>query len=152
MCGQTWENPGVVDHLTGAKGDNDPIDVVELGSALHARGAVVPVKVVGVIGLIDEGETDWKILAVDVNDPIASQLNGLPIAPFRSLRSSHAALLTLTLLTYHLRNHSFSYLIFHSTERSLFMIIKLNTLRAFSKLKPKLLICVLGPLTLASFA
>ena len=85
LCGQTWENPGVVDHLTGAKGDNDPVDVVELGSALHTRGAVVPVKVVGVIGLIDEGETDWKILAIDVNDPIAAQLNGA--------HSTHAALL-----------------------------------------------------------
>lgn len=74
---QTWENPDVVDHLTGAKGDNDPIDVVELGSSLHTRGAVVPVKVVGVIGLIDEGETDWKILAIDVNDPIATQLNDI---------------------------------------------------------------------------
>lgn len=27
------------------------------------------------MGLLDEGETDWKILAIDVNDPMASKLN-----------------------------------------------------------------------------
>ncbi len=25
--------------------------------------------------MIDEGETDWKILAIDVNDPLAEKLN-----------------------------------------------------------------------------
>lgn len=24
------------------------------------------------------GETDWKVIAIDVNDPLASQLNGIP--------------------------------------------------------------------------
>ena len=27
------------------------------------------------MALIDEGETDWKLLAIDVNDPMADQLN-----------------------------------------------------------------------------
>jgi inorganic pyrophosphatase len=40
---QTWEDPGHEDHNTGAKGDNDPIDVIEIGSRVHPRGAVVPV-------------------------------------------------------------------------------------------------------------
>lgn len=34
------------------------------------------VKVLGVMALIDEGETDWKLLAIDVNDPVASKMNG----------------------------------------------------------------------------
>ena len=25
--------------------------------------------------MIDEGETDWKLLAIDVNDPLADKLN-----------------------------------------------------------------------------
>lgn len=35
------------------------------------------VKVIGAIGLIDEGETDWKIIAIDVNDPKAHFINGV---------------------------------------------------------------------------
>jgi len=45
-----------VDAATQCKGDNDPIDVCEIGSKVHKRGAVVPVKVLGVLALIDEGK------------------------------------------------------------------------------------------------
>lgn len=74
---QTWEWPEHVDPHTGAKGDNDPIDVIEIGSKLHATGDVIGVKVLGVMALLDEGETDWKVLAIDSTDPLASELNGL---------------------------------------------------------------------------
>ena len=40
------------------------------------RGEVKEVKVLGVMALIDEGETDWKVIAIDVKDPLASKLNG----------------------------------------------------------------------------
>lgn len=29
------------------------------------------------MGLLDDGETDWKIVVIDVNDPLASQLNDI---------------------------------------------------------------------------
>lgn len=38
------------------------------------------VKVLGVLAMIDEGETDWKVIVIDVNDPMASQLNGKILA------------------------------------------------------------------------
>jgi inorganic pyrophosphatase len=28
------------------------------------------------MALLDEGETDWKVIAIDVNDPLAPKLNG----------------------------------------------------------------------------
>ena len=34
------------------------------------------VKVLGVLAMIDEGETDWKVIAIDVNDPDAKNMNG----------------------------------------------------------------------------
>ena len=40
------------------------------------RGEVKQVKIIGVMALIDEGETDWKVLAIDVKDPLASKMNG----------------------------------------------------------------------------
>ena len=33
-------------------------------------------KVLGLLGLIDEGECDWKVLVMNVEDPIAPQING----------------------------------------------------------------------------
>lgn len=73
---QTWESPLFTHPDTQAKGDKDPLDVCEIGSAVASRGQVKQVKVLGLIALIDEGETDWKILAIDINDPLASKLNG----------------------------------------------------------------------------
>lgn len=72
---QTWEDPNHTEPETNTKGDSDPIDVCEIGSKIHKRGAVIQVKVVGVMCLIDEGETDWKVLAIDVTDPLANEIN-----------------------------------------------------------------------------
>lgn len=72
---QTWENPNHIEPSTGCKGDNDPIDVIEIGYRVAKRGDVLQVKVLGAIALIDEGETDWKIIAINVNDPLASKVN-----------------------------------------------------------------------------
>ncbi len=35
------------------------------------------VKVLGVMALLDEEETDWKIIVIDVNDPLAPKLNDI---------------------------------------------------------------------------
>ncbi|XP_002733172.1 uncharacterized protein LOC100367353 [Saccoglossus kowalevskii] len=74
---QTWEDPNHVDAHTSCKGDNDPLDVCEIGHRVANRGDVVQVKLLGTMAMIDEGETDWKMLAIDVNDPLASQLNDI---------------------------------------------------------------------------
>lgn len=74
---QTWEDPNHTDASTNCKGDNDPIDVCEIGQTIHPRGAVVKVKVLGIFALIDEGETDWKVIAIDVTDPLAENLNDI---------------------------------------------------------------------------
>ncbi|KAI9503352.1 cytoplasmic inorganic pyrophosphatase [Coemansia spiralis] len=72
---QTWEDPNQTNPDTKCVGDNDPIDVCEIGEAIGYPGQVKQVKVLGVMALIDEGETDWKVLAIDVNDPLASKMN-----------------------------------------------------------------------------
>jgi inorganic pyrophosphatase len=45
-----------------AQGDNDPVDVVEIGSRTLEQGGVYPVKPLGVFAMIDDGELDWKVL------------------------------------------------------------------------------------------
>lgn len=74
---QTWENPNLVDPNTKSKGDNDPIDVCEIGSETLQPGQVVSVKVLGVLALIDVGETDWKLIVIKADDPLAEQLNDI---------------------------------------------------------------------------
>ncbi|TMW61985.1 hypothetical protein Poli38472_009478 [Pythium oligandrum] len=74
---QTWEDPNHIDDDTKCGGDNDPVDVVEIGSRIASVGEVYPVKVLGVLGMIDDGETDWKVIAINVNDPLAPHVNDI---------------------------------------------------------------------------
>lgn len=47
----------------------------EIGELVGYTGQVKQVKVLGVMALLDEEETDWKVIVIDVNDPLASKLN-----------------------------------------------------------------------------
>jgi 3'-phosphoadenosine 5'-phosphosulfate synthase len=67
MIPQTWEDPDVKSSL-GYGGDCDPIDVIELGSAQLAMGSVTPCRIIGSLELIDEGETDHKVLCIAHSD------------------------------------------------------------------------------------
>uniref|UniRef100_A0A2K5KWJ9 inorganic diphosphatase n=1 Tax=Cercocebus atys TaxID=9531 RepID=A0A2K5KWJ9_CERAT len=40
-------------------------------------GEVIHVKILGILALIDEGETDWKLIAINVNDPEASKFHDI---------------------------------------------------------------------------
>merc|ERR1712078_492952 len=72
---QTWEDPGVENADLKVMGDNDPVDVVEIGSATLEMGGVYPVKIVGVLAMIDDGELDWKMIAVNSKDPKFASVN-----------------------------------------------------------------------------
>lgn len=74
---QTWEDPSQSHAETKARGDNDPLDVCEIGENVGYVGQVKQVKVLGIMALLDEGETDWKVIVVDVQDPLASKLNDI---------------------------------------------------------------------------
>lgn len=74
---QTWEDPNVLNPDVNCKGDNDPVDVVEIGSKTLPTGTVTKVKVLGILAMIDDGELDWKVIAIDAADPLASSLNDI---------------------------------------------------------------------------
>ncbi|KAL0074813.1 inorganic pyrophosphatase [Phycomyces blakesleeanus] len=74
---QTWEDPTQSNPDTNARGDNDPIDVCEIGEKLGVAGEVKEVKVLGVMALLDEGETDWKVIAIDTKDPLANKVHDI---------------------------------------------------------------------------
>ncbi|XP_068610333.1 inorganic pyrophosphatase 2, mitochondrial [Brachionichthys hirsutus] len=74
---QTWEDPNHRDEDTGCCGDNDPIDICDIGNKVCSRGEVIKVKVLGTLALIDEGETDWKVVVINNEDPDASDFNSI---------------------------------------------------------------------------
>jgi inorganic pyrophosphatase len=78
---QTWEDPTVKHPELGCFGDDDPIDVVEIGSASLAMGSVKPVKPLGILAMIDDGELDWKVLAIATDDPLAKEYNDIEDVP-----------------------------------------------------------------------
>merc|ERR1711990_1183752 len=69
--------PKHIDANTKEGGDNDPIDVCEIGARVPARGEVIQVKALGILAMIDEGETDWKVMCIDVKDELAYKINNL---------------------------------------------------------------------------
>ena len=54
------------------------------------------VKPLGVLAMIDDGELDWKVIAIDVNDPKAAEVNDVDdvekVFPVSALPPSHPIL------------------------------------------------------------
>lgn len=80
MFPRTWENPSVLEEHDGygaCAGDNDPLDLVEIGSEALPCGSVVSVRVLGALAMIDEGEVDWKIITLRRGDKLADVLHDI---------------------------------------------------------------------------
>ncbi|OQE16333.1 hypothetical protein PENFLA_c028G02188 [Penicillium flavigenum] len=74
---QTWESPNFDHDFTSEPGDNDPIDLFDIGQDIGYTGQVKQVKILGALAPNDGGETDWKVLGIDVNDPIADLVDNV---------------------------------------------------------------------------
>jgi len=72
---RTWEDTDFVHPDVGFPGDGDPLDACEIGMRMFATGEVRQTKVLGVICMIDEDETDWKLIVIDAEDRWAPELN-----------------------------------------------------------------------------
>ncbi|CAH6718287.1 inorganic pyrophosphatase, mitochondrial [[Candida] jaroonii] len=75
---QTWEDITNDNGELQIFGDNDPLDVIEIGSKVHEVGDIVKVKIIGSLALIDDGELDWKVLAINTQDPLSKNVNDIP--------------------------------------------------------------------------
>ncbi|CAH0485186.1 unnamed protein product [Peronospora farinosa] len=73
---QTWEDPSVKDEK-GNDGDNDPLDVIEIGAKQLPMGSVNPVKILGSLELVDQGEVDHKILVISLSDKDVDKINNV---------------------------------------------------------------------------
>lgn len=83
---QTWEDPAHRCQYTGHCGDDDPLDVIDIGGAVATTGLVYRVKILGVLGMIDQNETDWKVIAINAHDPAARTVNDVSDVQSRTPR------------------------------------------------------------------
>jgi len=94
---QTWEDPDMKGY-GGYGGDNDPIDVIELGSSPLKMGSITPCRVIGELELIDEGETDHKILCVARGDGDFDRIK--TVEDLERIKPGHLELLKVWLKRY----------------------------------------------------
>ena len=73
---QTWEDPTLLSPM-GFGGDNDPLDVMEIGSEPLEMGSINPCRILGSLELIDEGETDHKVICIALSDPDAGKIHSM---------------------------------------------------------------------------
>lgn len=75
---QTWEDKNQDHPFTGYPGDNDPVDIFDISELPPSYiGQVKKVKVLGALAMIDDEATDWKVIAIDVEDPVASKIDSV---------------------------------------------------------------------------
>ena len=72
---KTYEDPDVKCPILGVYGDNDPLDICNISSPFRElmnlrvkpnyTGDVIPVKIIGILRIIDSGYADWKLVGID---------------------------------------------------------------------------------------
>ena len=71
---QTWQNPQQRHMLTKTPGDNAPLDLIELSDTPLPTGSVRAIRVLGALALISDAKTDWHLLGIDDEHPLAQEL------------------------------------------------------------------------------
>lgn len=74
---QTYEDPAIVDEHCNAKGDNDPLDCVDISNVTKGTGAVYRAKPLGCLAMLDGGEADFKVLVIDAADEEFENINDI---------------------------------------------------------------------------
>lgn len=74
---QTNEDPTRLNADLNVVGDGDHLDVSEVGEKVMPLGAIYKVKILGCLALLDGGEIDWKVIAININDPLATKVHDI---------------------------------------------------------------------------
>eukprot|EP01029_Cantina_marsupialis_P026596 TRINITY_DN7194_c0_g2_i1.p1 TRINITY_DN7194_c0_g2~~TRINITY_DN7194_c0_g2_i1.p1 ORF type:complete len:164 (+),score=39.20 TRINITY_DN7194_c0_g2_i1:63-494(+) len=64
-----------MDPIIKFNGDNDPLDALEIGTVKLPTGSISSVKVIGALPMIDCGECDWKVIVINLSDPMADEID-----------------------------------------------------------------------------
>lgn len=74
---KTWEDPSYIDPSSTYPGDGDPLDVCELAGDVAQAGQVKQVKALGAFAVIEDQKADWKVVVVDVGNPLAEKMTNI---------------------------------------------------------------------------
>lgn len=69
--------------------DKDPLDILILSQIDIVPMCIVPAKVIGVMRMVDSGESDDKILAVAAGDPSVNHINDITELPSHFISELH---------------------------------------------------------------
>mmetsp|Transcript_1861 Transcript_1861/g.2838 ORF Transcript_1861/g.2838 Transcript_1861/m.2838 type:complete len:303 (-) Transcript_1861:40-948(-) len=69
---QTWSSPEVMDR--GYPGSGRPLEVIEIGTKRLSSGQVVTVAPLGMIGALQNGRINWKMLVINSRDHVQDPL------------------------------------------------------------------------------
>jgi inorganic pyrophosphatase len=67
----------MADEAEPLNGTGKPLAVFEMSEAVHQRGDIVPIKILGVLGVIDNGESNYILIGFDIRSPMAPLINSL---------------------------------------------------------------------------
>ncbi|KAI7161867.1 hypothetical protein KC349_g2533 [Hortaea werneckii] len=74
---RTWESPNFDHDYTGFPGDNVPMDAFDVSQDKGYTGQIKQMKILGGLAVNDGGETDWKMLVIGLEDPIAPMVDSV---------------------------------------------------------------------------
>jgi len=74
---QTWLDPNIDYAETGCPGDATPIGIVDIGTPIIPLGDIVPVKPLGILPLKNGGKTNFRIICINMADPLEPKLQSL---------------------------------------------------------------------------
>jgi len=77
MFPQTWASPSLQNGELGASGNDEPIDVVEIGSSALPTGSIAQVWVLGALAMLDDNGLGWKVICISKGDPLAEELQDI---------------------------------------------------------------------------
>ena len=81
---QTLENKDIICDKLNLPGDGDPLDVIDVSNIRAKIGDIIKIKVIGILPLIDEGEADWKVIGININDSLSNIIDNVSdLYPFQ---------------------------------------------------------------------
>lgn len=83
----------ILDPHTKMYGDNDPIDAFDISDMQRKPGDVVKIKLLDAIAMIDNNETDWKVIGINIKDKKSAEYNNIKDVPFGVIETIYDFLL-----------------------------------------------------------
>ncbi|KAJ4983225.1 inorganic pyrophosphatase [Stagonosporopsis vannaccii] len=80
FCTDPYHKPGISKYQScfiGYPGDSDPMDLFDISQDPGYYGQVKQSKILGGLSVVNDDETDWKMMGIDMKNPLAAVVNSI---------------------------------------------------------------------------